>query len=212
MENWIKRIFLKPALPLIISSSVIAQDKSVQVIEPEIERQEIKLIKLDAQDFEIGMFYGVFSIEDFDTDTVTGIKAAYHITEDFFFEVNVAESEGDLTSFEELSGGTPILSAEDREYNYYDLNLGWNVLPGEIFILDKYAFNSSLYLIAGVGSTEFAGDDWFTFSYGAGFRLILTDYLAWHIDARDHVFDRDTLGQDETTHNIQLSTGFTFFF
>ncbi|MGK0498778.1 MAG: outer membrane beta-barrel protein [Oceanicoccus sp.] len=213
MENWIKRVLLTTAAALcsLPHSLVFAQDVE-QVIEPGLQRQPRQADAIDSENFEVGVYYGIISIEDFSSNDVYGVRAAYHITEDFFFEATYGESEGDLTSFEKLSGGSPLLSDEDRDYRYYDLSVGWNLLPGEVFILDDYAFNSSLYLIAGIGSTEFAGDSWFTVNIGAGFRLLLTDSIAWHIDVRDHIFDRDTFGSDETTHNIEINSGFTVFF
>ncbi len=36
-----------------------------QVIEPEVERREIKEPEIDTEDFEIGLFGGIMSIEDF---------------------------------------------------------------------------------------------------------------------------------------------------
>ena len=185
----------------------------VQIIQPELDRREIKPVQIDHENFEVGAYYGIISIEDFDSSELIGIRAAYHISEDFFFEVTASDgAKGDLTSFEQLSGGSPLFTDEDREYSYYNLSIGWNILPGEVFILDKYAFNSALYIIAGAGSTEFAGDSWFTFTFGAGYRLLLTDWLAWHIDVRDHIFDRDSFGVEETTNNIEFHTGITFFF
>lgn len=218
MENWTKRIILTAgllsgAISGLYSSAAYAEERpTVQVIEPDLNRREIKTDAIDTENIEIGAFYGVLSIEDFSSNEVYGVRAAYHITEDFFFEGTYGESEGDQTSFEKLSGGSPLLSDEDREYSYYNLSVGWNILPGEVFILDDYAFNSSVYLIAGIGSTEFAGDSWFTVNVGAGLRLLLTDWLAWHIDVRDHIFDRDTFGEDQTTHNIEFHTGLTLFF
>lgn len=213
MENRIKRFILAIGLinSLFIHSSFAADD-AVQVVEPQLDRRTIKPDKIDTENFEIGLYAGMISIEDFDTSTLLGVRAAYHITEDFFFELGYGESEGGLTSFEELSGSSPLFTDEDREYSYYDLSLGWNILPGEVFIFDKYAFNSSLYLLGGVGNTTFAGDEWFTVNIGAGFRLLLTDAIAWHIGVRDHIFDRDTLGEEEATHNIEFNTGFTVFF
>ena len=49
-----------------------------------------------------------------------------------------------------------------------------------------------------LGSTEFGGDKRFTVNLGFGYRLIATDWLALHVDVRDHVFDSDLLGKDET--------------
>lgn len=184
----------------------------MQVIEPDLDRRHLKADAIDVEDFEIGVFVGVISIEDFASSEVYGLRAAYHITEDFFFEATYGMAEGDLTSYEKLSGGSPLISDADREYNYYDLNIGWNFLPGEIFIWDKYAFNTQVYGIFGVGNTEFAGDNWFTINFGAGLRLLLTDTFAWHVDIRDHVFDRDTFGEEQTTHNLEMHTGITVFF
>lgn len=214
MENRIKRFLLTTAVSgsLCCSMSFAEDQPSIQVIEPDLDRRTIQTDAIDTENFELGIFVGIISIEDFASNEVYGVRAAYHITEDFFFEGTYGMSEGDLTSYEKLSGGSPLLNDDDREYSYYDLSIGWNILPGEIFILDDYAFNSSLYLIAGVGSTEFAGDNWFTVNFGAGFRLLLTDSFAWHIDIRDHVFDRDTFGEDQTTHNMEMTTGITVFF
>lgn len=218
MEIWTKRTILTSALIAgsisgFNSSAAYAEERpTVQVIEPDLNRREIKTDAIDTENIEIGAFYGILSIEDFSSNEVYGVRAAYHVTEDFFLEGTYGLSEGDLTSFEKLSGGSPLLSDEDREYSYYNLSAGWNVFPGEVFIWDDYAFNSSVYLIAGIGSTEFAGDSWFTVNVGAGIRLLLTDWVAWHIDVRDHIFDRDTFGEDQTTHNIEFHTGLTFFF
>ena len=56
-----------------------------RVIEPEVERRTIKRTRIDTENFELGPWYGVLSVEDFGTNPAYGIKAAYHITEDFFF-------------------------------------------------------------------------------------------------------------------------------
>ena len=219
MENWTKRFLLASNLlgycfisTVICSQDATAREDAVQVIEPELDRREIKQDAIDTENIEIGVFAGVISIEDFSSSEVYGIRAAYHVTEDLFFEATYGMAEGDLTSFEKLSGGSPLLSDSDREYNYYDISIGWNFLPGEIFIWDTWAFNSQVYLLGGVGSTGFAGDDWFTINVGAGVRLLLTDTFAWHVDFRDHIFDRDTFGEDQTTHNLEFHTGITLFF
>ncbi len=120
------------------------------------------------------------SIEDFGTDLVYGVRLAYHLTEGFFVEGTVGQTEAGLTSFESLSGGARLF--EDRTLTYYNLNLGYNILPGEGFIGEKRAYNTQFYLIAGLGSTEFAEDDRFTVNFGAGLRLLLND--AWTLAVR----------------------------
>jgi outer membrane beta-barrel protein len=183
-----------------------------QVIEPEVERREVKEPKIDTEDFEIGAFAGILSIEDFGSGFVYGARIAYHVTEGFFVEGSIGQTEAGLTSYEILSGGAPLLSDADRQYTYYNLNLGYNILPGEVFVGEGRAYNTSLYLIGGIGSTRFAGDDRFTVNFGFGYRFLLTDSVALHLDFRDHLYDIDLLGEEKTTHNLESTLGVTIFF
>ncbi len=187
-------------------------DDPGQVIEPEVERREIREGDIDTEDFEVSAFAGVLSVEDFEANVVYGAKLAYHVTEGFFVEGTLGTSDAGRTSFERLSGGAPLLSDSDRRFTYYNLNLGYNVLPGEAFVGENRAFNNSLYLTAGLGATRFAGDDRFTVNFGAGYRFLLTDWLALHIDFRDHLFDIDLLGEEKTVHNLEGTLGLSVFF
>ena len=218
MENWNKRVLLAAALGGGLCGAWVGnglaqeKDESWQVIDAEIERREIKRVAIDTEDFEIGPYTGLLSIQDFDSDVLHGVRAAWHITEDFFFECNYGRSRGSLTSYEKLSGGAPLFEDSERDYSFYNVSLGWNILPGEIFILDDHALKSDFYLIGGAGSTDFLDDSFFTMTIGAGYRLLINDWITWRIDVRDHIFDRDAFGEEQTTNNIELSTGITFFF
>jgi len=182
------------------------------VITPDLERRTITEADIDSEDFEAGVFVGVMSVEDFGSNVVYGARAAYHITEDFFAEAAVGRTDTDETSYETLSGGAQVLSGSERELTYYNISLGYNLLPGEAFIGGGHAFNSALYVIAGVGNTEFANDSHFTVNVGAGYRFLVNDWIALHVDFRDHIFDSDLLGNDKTTHNLEGTAGISFFF
>ncbi len=182
------------------------------VIEPDIERREIDTAKIDTEDFEVGVFAGQMSVEDFGVNTVAGARFAYHITEGFFVELAAGQTDTEQTSFERLSGAAQLLTDSEREYTYYNLSLGYNIFPGESFIGKSRALNTSLYVIGGVGKTTFAGDDRFTVNLGLGMRLMPMDWLAVHADIRDHVFDIDLLGHEKTAHNLEAHLGVTFFF
>ena len=183
-----------------------------QVIDAEVERREIKEPKIDREDFEIGAFAGILSIEDFGTDLSYGLRLAYHLTEGFFVEGTAGASRAGLTSFEILSGGAPIMTDSERDYYYYNRNLGYNILPGEVFFGEGRAYNSGLYLIGGLGSTRFAGDDRFSVNFGVGYRFLLNDSVALRLDFRDHLYDIDILGEEKTVHNLEGHLGFTVFF
>lgn len=189
-----------------------AQEADNQVIKPELERREVDIEKIDTEDFEVGVYGGLLSVEDFGVNPVVGGRFAYHVTEDFFLEAAYAMSDTSETSYERLSGGAQLLTDQERKLSYYNVSVGWNILPGEVFIGDNWAFTTTTYLIAGVGNTTFGGDDRFTMNLGGGMRFLVSDWFAVHLDVRDHVFDTDILGADKTTHNLETHTGFTFFF
>ena len=134
------------------------------------------------------------------------------VTEGLFVEATYGQTETDRTSFEVLSGAVELLMDEDRTLSYYNLSFGYNILPGEVFLGKSRAFNSALYIAAGAGNTEFAGDENFTVTVGMGYRLLAQDWLALHLGVRDHMFDSDLLGEEKTTHNIESFLSLTFFF
>jgi outer membrane beta-barrel protein len=183
-----------------------------EVIQPEVERRKIKVPRIEADNVELGGYYGSLSIEDFGTNPVWGLTAAYHVTEDFFFLGSFGRSTAGKTSYETLGGDVQLLTPAERRFTYYSLSLGYNLLPGEVYIGRSLAMNSALYVLGGIGSTKFAGDQHFTVNFGAGYRLLPTDWLAVHIEVQDRVFQSDLLGTDKLVNNLGAMIGLTVFF
>ena len=190
-----------------------ADDQSAppRVIEPEVARREIKVPRIRSRNFELGADYGVISIEDFGTHPSYGFTAAYHITEDFFFQAEWGRSRGGQTSFETLSQ-IQLLTEAERRFTYYDLSLGYNFLPGEVFIGRGRAMTSAFYLIGGVGGTDFGGDTKFTVNFGGGYCVVPADWWALHITVQDRVFQSSLLGSTKLTNNLEARIGVTVFF
>jgi outer membrane beta-barrel protein len=182
-----------------------------RVIEPEVARRQIKVPRIKSKNVELGLTYGVLSIEDFGTHPLYGVTAAYHITEDFFFQGEAGRATAGFTSFETLSN-INLLNGSARRFTYYDLSLGYNFLPGEAFIGRGRAMTSAFYLLGGIGSTNFAGDKKFTVNFGAGYRVVPVDWLAVHITVQDRVFQSSLLGSAKLTNNLEARIGTTVFF
>jgi outer membrane beta-barrel protein len=182
------------------------------VIEPQVARRQIKVPKIRSSNIELGAFYGALSIEDFGTHPDYGFTAAYHITEDFFFQGEWGRSRAGRTSYEILSGNINLLTEAERRFTYYDLSLGYNFLPGEAFIGRGVAMTSALYLLGGIGGTDFAGDTKFTVNFGAGYRVVPIDWLAVHVTVQDHVFQESIIGVTKLTNNLEARIGTTVFF
>ena len=223
METGIRIFLLKAGFALfsmsLLSGPVLAAEKAdeadeplEQVIEPEIDRRDVKPPKIDAQDFEISLFAGIMSVEDFGSDVVYGARIGYHVTEKLFIEGSYGITDTSETSFEILSGAATILKNDERELTYWNFSFGYHILPGEAFWGKNHAFNNSLYLTAGAGNTQFAGDDFFTWSFGFGYRMLLVDSIALHLDFKDHLYDNDILGPEKTSHNLEGTLGLSYYF
>ena len=192
--------------------SPAATEDTPQVVEPRVERRAISTPEIDTENWEAGLFVGSISIEDFGVSFLYGGRIAYHFTEDVFAEATVGSAKAGKTSYEDLSGAAELLTDSERQFTYYDLAIGWNTLPGEVFLGGNRAMPSAVYFTLGAGSTRFGGDDHFTIALGAGLRLLVTDWVAIHLDARDLMFESDLLGENKLTQNLQFNLGVTAFF
>jgi len=214
MENWTQRILLKTTLVgmLLTSASnfALADATDKPLIEPDIHPQIVDESLIDTENFELGTFVGVISIEDFESSLIYGARLAYHLSEHFFFEGNVGFAEGGETSFEKL-GNVQLLSDSERDYNYYNIGLGLN-LPGQLFTPGGYTFNTNFYLVGGLGATEFADDNRLTVNFGAGYQVLLNDWLSLHVTVREHVYKIDLLGEEKNSFNTEVTSGLSVFF
>ena len=201
-------------LSTFLSAQLQAQSGSQQdALTPvDIQAKPVQEAKIDKENFELGIFLGLLSLEDFGVNALYGVKVAYHITPRFFFESEYGQSKGDLSSFERLSGSASLLTDQQRRLQYYNLALAMNLLPGEAFFSEHLTFNHDFYARLGAGSSDFAGNDNFTVSVGLGFRWIINDALALRMEMQDYIFDLDVLGENETQHNLAWQFVVTGFF
>ncbi len=218
MENWFRNLFLNLLILFFgfFNSPVFsADDKKTEdsvLIQPEVERQIFKEAQINGDDFEVLFFAGFLSIEDFGVNPLLAFKLNYHVNEMFFVQVTLAQSEGSETSYEVITKGAPLLTDAERELQYYSINIGYNLLPGEAFLSDQTTFNTAFYLIAGIGNTDFAGSDRFTFNYGGGYRFLLNDSISITTEFRNNIFDVDAFGLIKKTNNLEFSVGAGWFF
>jgi outer membrane beta-barrel protein len=206
VRHWFHR-----APPASASADTSQDQAPPRVVEPEVTRRKITVPRIRSRNFELGADYGVLSIEDFGAHPTYGLTAAYHVTEDFFFQAELGRTRAGQTSFEQLSN-VQLLTESERRFTYYDLSLGYNFLPGEAFIGRGVAMTSAFYLLGGIGGTDFAGDTKFTVNFGAGYRVVPADWLALHVTVQDHVFQSSILGTTKLTNNLEARIGTTVFF
>jgi outer membrane beta-barrel protein len=188
-----------------------AADTSDQVIVPQVERSDVHKPKYPSNDFEIGLFGGTYSSQNFGTGFNGGARLGYDITEDFFVEATYGRTKVSDKAFRQILPGG-IFTAEQQKLKYVDLSLGWNFLPGEVFIGKNWAKASTMYAIGGLGTTSFDSQRMQTWNFGLGAKLFLADWVALRADVRDHIYTLDLLGKRSATQNPDVSLGFAFFF
>jgi len=188
-----------------------AADTSDQVIVPQVERREVHKPKYPSNDFEIGLFAGSYTAQNFGTHFDWGARIGYDITEDFFVEASYRRTKVSDAEFRNILPGG-IFTAEQQKLQSYDLSLGWNFLPGEVFIGRNWAKASTMYAIGGLGSTRFDSQRMQTWNFGLGAKLFLADWVALRADVRDHIYTLDLLGKRGSTQNPEVTVGFAFFF
>ncbi len=182
-----------------------------QVVIPQVDRRDIEKPKFPSNDFEIGLFTGTFATQNFGSSWVYGARIGYHITEDFFVQGAYGQTKVSDELFRQILPGG-ILVAGTEKLSYYNMSIGYNLFPGEIFVGGSRARPSQFYIVAGVGSTKFADQRKPTFNAGFGYRVYLADWVALQLDLRDHIFSLDLLGKRESTQNVELTGGLTFYF
>ena len=180
------------------------------VIQPELDRRDVVLPRIDTEDIEVGGYFGILSVEDFGANPVYGARLAYHVSEDYYIEGIYGAS---TVSDEALCNlGLCLFPTRKQDLTYYALSVGFNFFPGEIFMGKTRAMTSAVYALAGVGNTSFLNEDRFTINVGLGIRVLPVDWMALHIGVRDFLFESDVLGSNKITNNFELTAGVSIYF
>lgn len=181
------------------------------VVEPQVDRRDIRKPKFPSNDFEIGLFTGVYATQNFGSSNVNGVRLGYHITEDVFFSAAYGQAQVTDEAFRQvLPGG--VFANEKEKLAYYNVSFGYNAMPGEVFFGRSVAKASAFYVIGGVGSTQFVDQKKQTINVGFGTRLIFADWFAAQVDVRNHMFSLDLLGKKQNTNNLEVTIGVTAYF
>jgi outer membrane beta-barrel protein len=196
------------ALPVLAQTTPSAGS---QPIDPQVQRREVRLPSYPSRDIAVGAFVGTYATQNFGASTVSGIRIGYHVTEDIFVDATFGQTKVSDENFRQILPGG-IFVERSEKLSYYAVSAGWNLLPGEVFFGRSRAKATQGYLVAGIGSTRFAGQQRQTVNVGFGLRLLWNDRLALQADVRDHMYSLDLLGKRQSTQNLEVTGGLTLFF
>ncbi len=202
MAHWFQRIFLKLSLLslLAFANSLIAEQKN----------SNVSLSGLNNEQFELGVSAGFLNIQDFSSEISMGISANFIATENTFLQLNYVTASTSESSYESNQG--PLFSGDDRDFKHLDFLLGYNLYQGEQFFSGSEAQLSALYLVGGVGDTQFGGEESFTYTLGVGYQVGLSRTVNLKFDYRNYIYDSSLLKEDESTQNGHLTLGVSYQF
>lgn len=186
------------------------------LIEPNIKRSPDVYPGFEKTNFEIAPFIGGYKFDGFNTEALQGIKIALYPYRSLFIEINYALTEIDESVRTDL-GFLPLLT--DTEFSYYDLSLGFNVLPAQFHLPfnTNRAINTDIYLLAGLGKLNIDTtanneiDDNFV-NLGIGLRLALIKWLCLHASVKNHIMRENLLDTSASAQNLSYTLGLGIYF
>jgi outer membrane beta-barrel protein len=178
-------------------------------VRPPEENRELSEAKIDTESIEAGLFTGIYGVEDFSAALTYGIRTAYHVTEDVFFEAAFGLTRLDQKDFEKLTG---LKVVDHANVLYWNFDAGYNLFPGQIFLSRRRTLNSTIYLSGGVGQTWIDRENHFTLDLGTGYKVFVNDWLDVRVDFRDYIFQSDLTGVNHLTNNPSATLGAAVFF
>ncbi len=171
-------------------------------------------LRINSELFDIGVTTGIINIEDFPSEFIVGANITFKASENFFLQYNYVQASVSNSAFENNPAFTTLDLGDDRDFTHFDLLVGYNIFQGEFFASEDRAHLSSLYVVGGVGDTDFGGEDDFTYTIGVGYQIEFFRRYLLRFDYRDYIYQTSlVVGDDEdTVHNTQISVGLGYLF
>lgn len=159
--------------------------------------------------FELGVTAGIINIADFGSEFTLGISATFKASEDFFLQYNLFQTDAALSSYENSQGKL----FDDRSFRHYDLLVGYNLYQGELYLNSPEAKLSALYLVGGVGDTQFGGEETFTYTLGVGYQIAMTRRFILRFDYRSYIYTSNLIAdENKTVNSTHFSSGLSYLF
>lgn len=210
MEIWFQHIFLKACRRLFCVALLLASGLAFAADD---DTEKKTGLDIGSELFDIGILFGTINIEDFTSEQVVGLNITFKATEDFFLQYNYVQTEISESSWE-VGADYNFNLGDDRTFTHYDLLIGYNIFQGEFFAAKEKSHLSNFYVVAGVGDTDFGGEQNFTYTYGFGYQVEFFRRFLVRADYRDYMFESSLIigDEEEMLHNTQISLGIGYLF
>ena len=179
---------------------------------PQVDRRDIEKPKFPSNDFEIGLFTGTYATQNFGSSWVYGARIGYHITEDFFVEGVYGQTKVSDELFRQILPGGIFADGQREAQLLQPLD---RLQPAARRDLHRRQARPAVAVLPHRRRRQHQvrpSRRKPTFNVGFGYRVYLADWVALQLDLRDHIFSLDLLGKRQSTQNLELTGGLTFYF
>lgn len=207
----IRRLLLLTGLCLGVNAFAQNSKGSVVIIEPEKTVTNVQAAAIDTEHFELGLYLGSLSVEEFNTNLVTGLSLTYHINSSWLTQTQYGISDVRRAAFEDNSGYT-FLSEDDLNYEYLRVMGGYKIIDGRSFLGKRHKFNSAIYFLAGVSEVNFAGSRNQGLALGLSYRTVITDWLTMNLDINNTTVNLKLFDDQKRVNNTEMAIGVNALF
>lgn len=195
------------------SVDTLAQNSkdSVVIIEPEKTVTNIQAAAIDTEHFELGFYLGSVSVEEFNTNLITGLSLTYHISSRWLTQAQYGLSEVQSPAFEDTSGFV-FLDEDDLNYEYLRIMGGYKIVDGRSFFGKRHKYNSAVYFLAGVSDVNFAGSRNQGLALGLSYRTVITDWLTMNLDINNTTVNLELFNDETKVNNTEMAIGINALF
>ncbi len=181
-----------------------------RVVDPDVKTAPVKVRGVKAENYEVtglATFVVMDHVENNKTQFVGtyALRAAYHVTEDFFFEAGYGKAS--RTGWNRLRNWMNKEQAPPIQLETYDLSAGINFLPGDLYLSKNYALPFTGYATAGLGYVKYENLDAPSTVFGVGVKFFPKDWLSFRTEIRDRLWYHD--GQHS---NAEFTVGVGVYF
>ncbi|MFT4046483.1 MAG: outer membrane beta-barrel domain-containing protein [Solimonas sp.] len=181
------------------------EEASGQVIDPDVQRPRVAVKGIKPQEFEVGAYAGLMHTESVRALGYYGLRATYNPSDLLFVEAHYLTASTFL--FNDLRHLVGRNDAPDVSYDSYGLDLGVNLVPGELYFGPRYTVPFTVYALVGGGRGDWEGDRFGVIRYAGGVRFFPLERWSVRLEAGDDYWARDG-GQ----YNLQINLGIGFNF
>jgi outer membrane beta-barrel protein len=184
---------------------------SVVIIEPEKTVTNVQAAAIDDEHFELGFYLGSISVEEFNTNLITGLSLTYHINSNWLTQAQYGITKVQRAAFEDTSGFI-FLSEDDLNYEYIRVMGGYKIIDGRSFLGKRHKFNSAVYFLAGISDIDFAGSRNQGVALGLSYRTVITDWLTMNLDINNTTVNLELFGDKKKVNNTEMNIGVNALF